>query len=103
MMFWSDLKFPSPFWIAIFMEQLMSLCVELGDKDSTARYLASLKSKLADDKASRKEAQVEVKALARAVGDLKKMVEKFASQVPELEEKVLGKLTKLCAKQLSLE
>jgi thioredoxin-like negative regulator of GroEL len=75
------------------MEQLTSLCVELGDKDSATRYLASLKSKLADDKASWKEAQVEVEALARAVGDLKKMVEKFASQVPELEEKVLVKLT----------
>jgi hypothetical protein len=36
------------------------------------RYLASLKAKLADEKAARKEAQVEVQALARVVANLKK-------------------------------
>jgi hypothetical protein len=46
------------------MEQLMALDVEPRDKDSAARYLASLKSKLADEKAARKEAQVKVEALA---------------------------------------
>jgi hypothetical protein len=34
------------------MEQLTTLGVDLGDKDSAARYLASLKSELADEKAA---------------------------------------------------
>jgi transcription elongation GreA/GreB family factor len=42
------------------MEQLMTLGVEPGDKDSAARYLASLKSELANEKNVRQEAQVEV-------------------------------------------
>jgi hypothetical protein len=42
------------------MEQLMTLGVEPGDKDLAARYLASLKSKLANEKTMRQEAQVEV-------------------------------------------
>jgi hypothetical protein len=59
-MLWNDLKFPSPFSLAVFMEQLMTLGVEPGDKDSAARYLASLKSELANEKNVRQEAQVEV-------------------------------------------
>jgi chromosome segregation ATPase len=102
-MFWIDLKFPSPFCLAVLMEQLMALDVEPRDKDSAARYLASLKSKLADEKAARKEAQVKVEALAQAVGDMKKTSNKFNTQVLELEEKVLDGLTKLHAKELSLE
>jgi hypothetical protein len=41
------------------MEHLMTLGVDPGDKDSAARYLASLKSKLEDEKAVRKEAKDE--------------------------------------------
>jgi phage-related tail protein len=85
------------------MEQLMTLGVEPGEKDSTTRYFVSLKSELADEKAAWKEAKDEVLALARAVADLKKMTDKFAAQVPELEEKVLDRLTELHAKELSLE
>jgi hypothetical protein len=39
----------------------------------------------------------------RAVGDLKKMADKLATQIPALEEKVLDGLNKLHAKELSLE
>jgi hypothetical protein len=85
------------------MEQLMALGVEPGDKDSAARYLASLKSELADEKAVWKEAKVEVQALARVVVDMKKMTDKFTVQIPELEEKVMDGLTELCTKELSLE
>jgi hypothetical protein len=60
MMLWNDLKFSSPFCLTVFMEQLMTLGVEPGDKDLAARYLASLKSKLANEKTMRQEAQVEV-------------------------------------------
>jgi hypothetical protein len=38
----------------------MTLDVDPGDKDSAARYLATLKSKLVDEKAARKEAKDEV-------------------------------------------
>jgi predicted nucleic acid-binding Zn-ribbon protein len=85
------------------MEQLTTLNVDLGDKDSTTRYLASLKSKLADEKAARKEAKDEVQTLARACANLKKTADKFTTQVPELEQKVLDWLTELYAKELSLE
>jgi hypothetical protein len=42
------------------MEHLMTLGVDPGDKDSAVRYLTSLKSKLEDEKAVRKEAKDEV-------------------------------------------
>jgi septal ring factor EnvC (AmiA/AmiB activator) len=103
MIFWADLKFPSSFCFTVLMEQLTTLDVEPGDKDSTARYLTSLKSELADEKAAQKEAKDEVQTLARAISELKKTAEKFTAQVPELEEKVLDELTELCAKELSLE
>jgi hypothetical protein len=46
------------------MEQLMTLSIHPGDKDSAARYLASLKSELADEKAARNVAKDEVQTLA---------------------------------------
>jgi hypothetical protein len=82
MMFWTDLKSPSLFCLALFMEQLMTLGVEPRDKDSPVRYLASLKSKLADQKAAWKEAKVEVHTLAWAIADLKKMADKFTRPNP---------------------
>jgi hypothetical protein len=85
------------------MEQLMTLGIDPGDKDSATRYLASLKSEPVHEKASQKEAQVDVQTLARADGDLKKTADKFTTQVPTLEEKVLDGLNKLRAKELSLE
>jgi hypothetical protein len=42
------------------MKQLTTPGVDPGDKDSTAKYLASLKPELADEKAARKEAKDEV-------------------------------------------
>jgi predicted nucleic acid-binding Zn-ribbon protein len=97
------LNSPPPFCLTVFMEQLTTLSVDPGDKDTAARYLASLKSKLVDEKAARKEAKDEVQSLARACAGLKKTADKFAAQVSELEQKVLDGLTKLCAKELSLE
>jgi hypothetical protein len=52
MIFWADLKFPSSFYFTVLMEQLTTLSVEPGDKDSTARYLTSLKSEPANEKAA---------------------------------------------------
>jgi hypothetical protein len=84
-MFWTDLKLPSPFCLVVFMEQLMTLGVDHGDNDSTARYFASMKSKVTDEKAIRKKDKDELQTLARACYDLKKMADKFSAQVLELE------------------
>jgi hypothetical protein len=85
------------------MEQLTTLGVHPGDKDSAARYLTSLKSKLADEKAAQKAAKDEAQTLARACANLKKTADKFTVQVPKLEQKVMYGLTELHAKELSLE
>jgi phage-related tail protein len=63
----------------------MSLGIDLGDNESAARYLASLKSKLVDEKAARKEDKDELQTLARACDNLKKTADKFTTQVTKLE------------------
>jgi hypothetical protein len=59
-MLYTNLKFHSPYYLAVFMEQLTTLDVHPGDKDLAANYLASLQSKLADEKAARKVAKDEI-------------------------------------------
>jgi chromosome segregation ATPase len=92
------------------MEQLLALGIKLGDYDSAARSLATLKTELAEEKVMREKAQVENDTLACAVDDLKKLVDWFVAQIPDLEErekhldnKVLDELTKFRAQQLNLE
>jgi chromosome segregation ATPase len=85
------------------MEQLTSLGVDPGDNELAARYLASLKSKLADEKAAQKEDKDELQTIPQACDDLKKTVDKFATQVTELEQKVMHVLSELHANELSLE
>jgi hypothetical protein len=73
------------------MDQLTTLGVDPRDKDSAASYLASLKSKLVQEKAVQKQAQDEVETLGHVVGDLKKMVEeKFLDGLKELHDKELS-------------
>jgi predicted nucleic acid-binding Zn-ribbon protein len=81
----------------------MSLGIDPGDNESAARYLASLKSELVDEKAARKEDKDELQTLARACDNLKKTADKFAAQVTKLEQKVMDVLSELCAKEMSLE
>jgi hypothetical protein len=85
------------------MEQLTIISIDLGDNDLAARYLASLKSELADEKATQKEAKDEVQTLTRVCADLKKTADKFTAQVPKFEQKVLDGRIELHAKELSLE
>jgi hypothetical protein len=85
------------------MEHLTALDVEPGHKNSAARYPASLKFKLAEEKGAREEAQAEADILTRAVGDLKKTADKFTTQVPHLEEKVTDGLNELHTRELALE
>jgi chromosome segregation ATPase len=59
-----------------------------GDLDSAAKAFADLKAELEKEKSVREIAQAEVDTLTRAVKDLKISADKFAAQVPILEEKV---------------
>jgi chromosome segregation ATPase len=93
-----------------FMEQLTILSVEPRDQDSAAKSLTALKSELEEEKAAQEKAQVEVEALAWVVDDLKKSADRFATQIPILEEKVkhldnkvLDMLNDACANEVSLE
>jgi uncharacterized coiled-coil protein SlyX len=92
------------------MEQLMPLGVEPGDQNLATKSLAAPKAELVEEKAGREKAQAEVETLAWAVVDLKNSVDKFAAQIPVLEEKVkrldnkvIDTLNDACAKELSLE
>jgi hypothetical protein len=55
-----NLNYPPPLYLTVFMEQLTSLSIDPGDNDSATRYLASLKSKLVDEKTARKEDKDEI-------------------------------------------
>jgi chromosome segregation ATPase len=92
------------------MEQLLALSVKPGDQDSAAKSLVALKTKLAEEKDAREKVQSENETLARVVDDLKKSADRFAAQIPDLEEKikhlnnkVLDELTELHAHELNLE
>jgi peptidoglycan hydrolase CwlO-like protein len=52
------------------------------------RSLATLESELAEEKVVQEKAQTETETLDRAVEDLKKSADRFAAQIPVLEEKV---------------
>jgi chromosome segregation ATPase len=69
-----------------------------------------LKTELAEEKATWEKAQAENETLAPAVDDLKRSMDRFATQIPNLEEKIkhlnnkiLDGLTELRAQELNLE
>jgi uncharacterized FlaG/YvyC family protein len=64
----------------------MALGVWSGDQDLTDRSLTALKTRLAEEKDTREKAQAKNETLARAVDDLKKLVDQFMAQIPDLEE-----------------
>jgi hypothetical protein len=76
----------------------------------TAKSLAALKTELVEERAAREKAQIEGETLTRAIEELKKMVDRLTTQVSPLEEKmkhldnkVIGSLIELLAKELNLE
>jgi chromosome segregation ATPase len=92
------------------MAQLIALSVGHGNQDSAAKSFAARKNQLAEEKTAREKAQANVDTLAWAVEELKNTTDRFTAQVLTLEEKVkhldnevLDSLTKLRAKELSLE
>jgi hypothetical protein len=71
---------------AVYKKQLMALGIVPDDLDLAAEAFAELKAEL--EKATRETTQIEVDTLIRAVKDLKISTDKFAAQIPTLEDKV---------------
>jgi hypothetical protein len=65
----------------------MALGIIPGALDSAAKAFVDLKADLDEEKAARLTVQVEVDVLTRAVRDLKISADRFATQIPTLEDK----------------
>jgi chromosome segregation ATPase len=66
----------------------MALGIILGDPNSATKAFANLKAELDKEKSAQIASQVEIDVLTRAVKDLKISADKFATQIPNLEDKV---------------
>jgi hypothetical protein len=66
----------------------MALGIVPGDLDLATKAFADLKTELDNEKAIPKAGQIEVDTLSWAVKDLKISADKFAAQIPTLEDKV---------------
>jgi carboxylesterase type B len=66
----------------------MGLGIIPGDPDSVAKAFATLKTELDKKKTIRKAAQIEADTLAWAVKNLTISADKFATQIPTLEDQV---------------
>jgi chromosome segregation ATPase len=53
-----------------------------------AKSVAAMKAELAEEKVTRAKVQAKTETVARKVEDLKKMPDRFATQISSLEEKV---------------
>jgi hypothetical protein len=60
----------------------------LGATDSATNAFANLKVELYKEKAARFKAQIEVDILTQAVKDLKISADRYATQIPTLEDKI---------------
>jgi phage-related tail protein len=91
------------------MKLLMALSINPGNRDSAAKTFTGLRAKPAKEKAAWEKDEAEVETLAWAVKYLKDSADKFAAQIPRLEEKVkhlenkvIDMLNNAHAKELSL-
>jgi hypothetical protein len=66
----------------------MALGIIPGDPDSATKAFVDLKIELDKEMTARKAAQTDIDMLAWAVKDLKISADKFAAQIPTLEDKV---------------
>jgi phage host-nuclease inhibitor protein Gam len=66
----------------------MALGILPGDLDSTAKAFANLKIELDKERAAREIAQIEVDTLTEAVKDVNIIANKFATQIPTLEDNI---------------
>jgi predicted nucleic acid-binding Zn-ribbon protein len=88
----------------------MPLGFILGDPVSAAKAFTDLKIELDKEKTAQRAAQIEVDMLAQVVQDLKISADKFAAQIPTLEDqvkhlenKVVDGLNEIRARELCLE
>jgi hypothetical protein len=88
----------------------MPLGIIPGNPHLTAKAFADLKMDLDEEKAAPLVAQIEVDVLSRVVKDMKIFVDKFATQIPiledkvkHLENKVVDGLNEVQAQELCLE
>jgi chromosome segregation ATPase len=88
----------------------MALGIVPGDPYSATKVFADLKNKLDNEKVAQKSAQTEVDMLARAVKNLKILADKFAAQIPTLDDnvkylknKVVDGFNEVRARELYLE
>jgi hypothetical protein len=58
------------------------------DPDSAAKAFVDLKTKLYKEKAAQIVGQIEINVLTRAVKELKISADRFAAQIPTLEDKI---------------
>jgi hypothetical protein len=58
------------------------------DPDSAAKAFVDLKTKLDKEKAAQIVGQIEINVLTRAVKELKISADRFAAQIPTLEDKI---------------
>jgi chromosome segregation ATPase len=66
----------------------MALGINPGTPYKTSKAFADLKANLDEENDARLAAQIEVNVLSRAVKDLKISANRFATQIPTLEDKV---------------
>jgi hypothetical protein len=88
----------------------MALDIIPGNPDLVDQAFADLKADLDGEKAARLAAQIEIDVLSRAVKDPKISTDKFATQIPTLEDKVkhlvnkvVDGLNEVQARELCLE
>jgi chromosome segregation ATPase len=88
----------------------MALDIIPGNPDLVDQAFADLKADLDGEKAARLTAQIEIDVLSRAVKDPKISTDKFATQIPTLEDKVkhlvnkvVDGLNEVQARELCLE
>jgi hypothetical protein len=75
-------------YLTKYKDQLMTLCIIPGYPDWADKAFVDLKVDLDGEKAAQLTAQIEVDVLSRVVKDLKISADKFAPQIPTLEDKV---------------
>jgi hypothetical protein len=66
----------------------MALDIVPGDPNSAANAFIDLKNEFVKETAAREVAEIKVKTLTRAIGDLKISANRFVAQIPSLEVKV---------------
>jgi chromosome segregation ATPase len=95
---------------AEYKDQHVALGIVPGDLDSAAKAFADLKADLDEEKTAQFAVQVEVYLLTRVVRDLKISADRFANEIPTLEDKVkhlenkvVDGLNQVRARELCLE